>query len=86
MDKRTHNWTIKISEEQRERFRGAAAKVGIQASWAINNCIESFCQYVEEHGEITLPLAVIPRSRWLKWIEQEKREAEIKAKQNEIPD
>ena len=53
---------VRIDPELRTRLDNAVKSTGVPEAVIVVRCIEAFCAYVEERGEITLPLIVKPAS------------------------
>jgi len=60
---------FRTSIHKKERLQRAAEMVGLTETTLAEACIEALVRYIEEHGEIRLPLSVIPT------VELKKREA-----------
>lgn len=46
----------------KSRLTKAAKTVMLNESQLSEACVEALIEYIEEHGEITLPLAIVPKS------------------------
>ena len=53
---------FRVSDAQKIRFGNCAAKVKLNETALGAAAVDALCDYIESHGEITLPLAVIPES------------------------
>ena len=53
---------FRVSDTQKIRFGNCAAKVKLNETALGAAAVDALCDYIELHGEITLPLAVIPES------------------------
>jgi len=51
---------FRTSSTKKERLQRAAEIVGLTETSLAEACIEALVRYIEEHGEIRLPLSVIP--------------------------
>ena len=59
-DDRLH---FRLDPVAREKLRKVCAVTGLDEPTALRACISAFIEYVEAHGEITLPLRVVPRAK-----------------------
>jgi predicted DNA-binding protein len=55
--------SVRVSAEIKKRLDALEQQTGLDESTIIRAAIEACLDYVEEHGEITLPLAVLPKSK-----------------------
>lgn len=53
---------FRVSEEKKRRFDHCAEITGLDATALGEAAVEALCDYIEEHGEITMPLVVLPKS------------------------
>ena len=53
---------VRIDDALRKRLDAVIEETGVAESTIVARCIKAFCDYVEEHGEVTFPLIVKPRS------------------------
>lgn len=53
---------VRVTEQLKSRLAAAGEKTGVDEADLIRWCIEALLDYVEENGEITLPLIVKPKS------------------------
>ncbi len=72
-EKRTVNWSVRLSPNLRTRMHAAAAHVGSPPTYLVIQCIEALVKYVESEGELTLPLVVIPRTRWERRVRKDEK-------------
>ncbi len=56
---------VRADRATKERLRRALKVVGKHATETefVMACVEALCDYIEKHGEITLPLTVLPKSQ-----------------------
>jgi len=54
--------SVRVGDELGSSFQESLGITGLGETQFINQAIEAFVQYVREHGEITIPLAIVPRS------------------------
>lgn len=66
-------WSVRMSDEQRRRFKRAADAMNMPHAWIMNALIEAFCEQVELQGEVTFPLAVVSKSVWIRRMKAEQR-------------
>jgi hypothetical protein len=52
---------VRLEPALRERLRRICKLTGLDEPTALRACVEAFVDYIETHGEIRLPLAIIPR-------------------------
>ena len=53
---------VRASEELKDRLKRVCELTGLPETTLVMACLEGALRYVEKHGEITLPLSVIPTS------------------------
>jgi len=53
---------VRATESQKERLRRACEVTGLSETAIVMACVEAALVYIEAHGEVRLPLAVIPKS------------------------
>ena len=53
---------FRTSEATKDRLAKAAAFVRLSETALAEACVEALVEYIEENGQITLPLAIIPKS------------------------
>jgi len=51
---------FRTSNDRKERLQKVAELVGLSETTLAEACIEALIHYIEEHGEIRLPLSVVP--------------------------
>lgn len=54
--------SVRASDELKQRLKAASDLTGINETNLVISCVEALIEYIETHGEIRMPLAVIPRS------------------------
>ena len=59
-DTRLH---FRLDNAAREKLREVCKLTGLDEATALRACIKAFIEYIEEHGEIRLPLAVVPKAK-----------------------
>lgn len=52
----------RVPEDLRDAFDRALELTGMGETQFVEACLKAFIEYVREHQEITLPLAIIPKS------------------------
>jgi predicted DNA-binding protein len=52
--------SVRIPMRIKERLQGASERTGIKEADIIRSCVEALCDYVEEHGQLTLPFKIVP--------------------------
>jgi hypothetical protein len=53
---------VRAKGDLKDRLRRACQVIGATESSLIVACVESLVNYIESHGEITLPIMVVPKS------------------------
>jgi hypothetical protein len=53
---------FRVTEAKKKRFSDCADKVRMKDTALGEAAVDALCDYIESHGEITMPLAVIPES------------------------
>jgi hypothetical protein len=53
---------VRAKGDLKDRLRRACEVTGVSESSLIAACVEALVNYVESHGEITLPIVVVPKS------------------------
>ena len=53
---------VRAKGDLKDRLKRACEITGANESSLVAACVESLVSYIEEHGEITLPLMVLPKS------------------------
>jgi hypothetical protein len=53
---------VRAKGDLKDRLRRACQIIGASESSLIVACVESLVNYIESHGEITLPIMVVPKS------------------------
>ena len=53
---------VRAKGDLKDRLRRACQITGASESSLVASCVESLVNYVETHGEITLPIVVVPKS------------------------
>ena len=54
---------VRASEELKDRLKRASEATGINETNLVISCVEALLDYIETHGELTMPLAVLPKSK-----------------------
>lgn len=58
-----HRLHFRLDDKARNRLKEACALTGLDEATALRACILAFVDYVEQTGEIRLPLAVVPKPK-----------------------
>lgn len=53
---------FRLSDEKKARFAKCAEKVTLTETALAIAAVDALCDYIEEHGEIRMPLVVLPKS------------------------
>jgi hypothetical protein len=53
---------FRVSEEKKRRFDHCAEVTGLDATALGEAAVEALCDYIELHGEITMPLVILHKS------------------------
>lgn len=53
---------VRIEDELRQQFAEALHATGLEDAQFVKAAIRAFVEHVREHGEIRLPLAIVPKS------------------------
>jgi hypothetical protein len=53
---------VRAKGDLKDRLRRACEITGASESSLVGACVEALVNYVESHGEITLPIMVVPKS------------------------
>ncbi len=53
---------FRSSVDMKNRLQQAAERVGLSETTLAEACVEALIRYIEEHGEIRMPLSIIPTS------------------------
>jgi uncharacterized protein (DUF1778 family) len=53
---------VRAKGDLKDRLRRACEITGASESSLVAACVEALVNYVESHGEITLPVVVVPKS------------------------
>jgi hypothetical protein len=53
---------VRVAAELKERLRKVIDETKISETSLAIACLEALCDYFEEHGEVTMPLVVKPKS------------------------
>ena len=59
-DDRMH---FRLDPAARAKLKKACALTGLDEAGALRACIQAFTDYVDQHGGIFLPLAIVPQSK-----------------------
>ena len=54
---------VRIAEELKDQIQRVTQLTGVDESALVRACLESIVEYFDANGEITLPLAVLPKSQ-----------------------
>ena len=54
---------VRITPQLRTRIDNAVESTGVPEAVVVTKCLEAYCDYVEQQGEITFPLIVKPKSK-----------------------
>lgn len=52
---------LRVTDEKKDRLARAAKIVGLNETTLVEACVDALIDYVEEHGELTMPLVVMPK-------------------------
>jgi predicted DNA-binding protein len=58
---RDYTYSVRIPPELRNRLLAVTDKTKIPHTNLVMTCMESVCDYVEQHGALTMPFDVVPR-------------------------
>ncbi len=89
--------SVRVSKDLKKRLEQVSGKTGIDEATLVRNCLEALINHIETEGEITFPLAVLPKSKTKsesypprqiedKFAEEEKSAYKIKSKKLLGPD
>lgn len=53
---------LRVTDEKKDRLSRAAKIVGLNETTLVEACVDALIDYVEEHGELTMPLVVLPKN------------------------
>ena len=57
---------FRASDEMKKRLAAAAKSVRLSETALAEACVEALIEYIEQYGEITFPLTVLPKSEFKK--------------------
>lgn len=60
--KRETRISVRATQELKDRLKNASLLTGINETNLVVSCVEALLDYIDEHGEISMPLAVLPKS------------------------
>lgn len=69
--------SVRIDTKTKTRLNSASSHLGMSEAEIVNACVEAFLLEVEENGQITLPLAIIPKRKKIQYLMGEERPLKV---------
>jgi hypothetical protein len=65
MSETARNLATRLKSPLKDKVANFEATTGVEGTTLVTNLLEAAMDYFAEHGSITFPLVVVPKSQWL---------------------